>query len=105
MVYRVRYAAYRRSSETMTMARGKGRHYNRKDERSMPMTAGRACRVAQPIGLVARRSGAATRHLTPRVRLPRSGRDQPRPQHALHPADDRARLWSAGFDNALLSEV
>jgi hypothetical protein len=25
-------AAYRRSSETMTIARGKGRHYNRKDE-------------------------------------------------------------------------
>ena len=40
----------------MTIARGKGRHYNRKDERSMPMTAGRACRVAQPIGLVARRA-------------------------------------------------
>src|SRR5215831_14733515 len=50
-------------------------------------------RIALPlIGLVARRSGAATRHLMPRLRLTRSRLDQPRPQNAIHPAGDRARL-------------
>ena len=42
--------------------------------------------------LVARRSRATTRHLTPRLRLPRSRLDQPRSQNAIHPAGDRARL-------------